>query len=226
MVEWEAVRKSARPSVKEALRSYGSLLTDDPEALRKAVDQSVNFFESLLTLHKPKPPFENKKLSDIAPNRRQFFSGPSFRVSPNGEYSWMSCLVERKLGYFMRSLFSTQCVQPPAKTTEMRIDDVHFHMQELVEERGDPFFDIAQLKWPIPHTIKAQRTHCKFYGLCLSGIDDPIVDSQKETAGKAWVLTEVVNEVLRVFSGEIHINIEVGHVTFYNRWFAIRIPKE
>lgn len=213
-----------RSETQNAMARYGYLLTNDETTLRTAIGQAINFFEALLKQHRPKPPFEGRRLSQIAPNKRPLIAQPTYFVSPaDGQERWFSCesLIH---AVPIRTLFTSRCITI-IRFTEREPDVIHDRLIALVTSRTDPSWYFGELRGKFPKTLKSMRTNKKFYGMSLSG-DEPPITGPKKKPRYAWVRTDVLYEATRLFAGDVHVHIERKHITFYDRWFAVRVPRE
>lgn len=216
-----------RDDLIKGLIEYGSQLKSDAGVTKQAAEQTVNFFEALLATHVIKPPFENRRLSDIAPNKRRLFTAKSYCVTlGDAPWSWMSCNVNLTKDTAARVLFSTRCVSP-IKFRDEPADADHNDMVKLIACQSGPFFHVDQMTKPIPHELKRMRTNARYYGLCTFGVEDPITQGTCKHMRhvRAFILTEAMNEALRIFSGEVRVDIMEHSVTVYDRWFAVRITR-
>jgi len=216
-----------RDDLIKSLVEYGSQLKSDTGVVKQTAEQTVNFFEALLATQVIKPPFENKKLSEIAPNKRKLFTAKSYCVTlGDAPWSWMSCNVNLTKDTTARVLFSNRCVYP-RKFKDEPANAEHSEMVNLIACQSGPFFHVDQMTKPIPHELKRMRTNARYYGLCTFGVEDPITQSTCEHMRhvRAFVLTEAMNEALRIFSKEVRVDIMEHNVTVYDHWFAVRIPR-
>lgn len=209
-----------RSELEGAMVRYGIQITGSDENLAKVVEQGINFFEALLTHHRQKPPFTVSSLSEISPNKRQFFV--SDKYWDDGVF-W-SC-VPTKIPE-CRVCFRASCIDlDPARRAVSKPDRLHEYLANLMNERAAPSFHISQMKKRIPHKLKDIRTNSKYYGLCQYNTSEPIVCSNTKLAGRVFVITEHMNNILRLFKDEVYYAIDHFFVTMYDRWFAVRIPK-
>lgn len=216
----ERARAFNRSEAYNAMTRYGRTLTDDEVELKRTVEQTVNFFEALLIYHKAKPPMAVASLSEISPNKRWLFTGERYLV---GAGSW-SCAPKKDQQ--LTVAFREDCVKlKHGGRSIINGDDLHYAMVHLMNDRKDSSFHISQMKKRIPHKLKDIRTNSKYYCLCLGGIEEPTVSNHRMDMMKAFVLTESMNDVLRLFVNDVYYKVEEKYVTVYDRWFAVRLPR-
>lgn len=223
--EKESHKELCRRVAREGLLDYGIDTTDREHAqIEKATDQALNFFEALLARPVLKPPMDHLKLEKVAPNKRWFFHADKYSITNHGKgKEWWTCVPKKRpeltVGFNGLSLHIMNY-------DVVHGGNVHDRVIHLMQIRRDPSWHVDQMKRPIPKTLKSMRTNCKYYGLCFGHVEDPVTEHTHEgRIDKHWVRTEYVHDVLRLFKGDVHIHYEKTHVTFYDRWFAVRVPK-
>lgn len=228
MTPYEEASAKIREEVKEALVAYGQqrTLLENTKEVERAAEQTLNFFEALLTHHKPKMPFENKTLSELSPNKRALFSAKEYsEVFSEGGNEYWGCRPDKLRGvHGIHFVFRKECVRL-TRPKKAEPDLWYKSMVALIEDcRGDSFFHIDQLKKWIPHALKDIRTNSCYYWVCEHGIEDPTTENHV-AQHKAVLLTETVVAALRVFDGAVSVHVFNDAVVFYNRWFAVQLPR-
>lgn len=212
-----------RDNLEKQLVEYGLLLADDEREVERAAAQALNFFEALLAHKKAEPPFENKTLSQISPNKRWLLTSELYGIVNPGPGGWIGCCPTKAPDLLV--VTRTACLSVPEKKIIAAWPQLH-ELVNIANRRNHAMFRIEQFKHPIPHKLKDIRTNSKYYLLCLNGIDEPRVSANFDAEGAvAYVCTETMNDVLRLFTDEIYYSIDDSSVILYDRWFIIKMRR-